>query len=225
MVGVVTTAYLVGKASMAAARIIDADEIESGISEDPKQRFKEQTHQTWRLYVPAGVSGALTIGCIIGASKAQSNRTTAAVAAYSLTEKAFTEYKERVVEQIGKGQEQKIRDRIAQDRVDKKPPPPAGVMIAGSGQILCCELYTGRYFRSDMESLRKAQNDINAKIMTNLYVVLEDFYHLVGLAYTTESGNLGWDSNKLMDLQFSAVMTESGEPCLAFEYNYVKPIH
>ncbi len=63
----------------------------------------------------------MTIVCIVGSSKAGGRRTTAAVAAYSLTERAFSEYKEKVVEQIGKGQEQKIRDEIVQDQVDKKP--------------------------------------------------------------------------------------------------------
>lgn len=185
---------------------------------------KEKAKIVWKLYIPAGISGALTVGCIIGASKANGRRTTAAVTAYSLTERAFSEYREKVVEQIGKGKEQTIRDDLAQERVSKNPQGSKEVVIVGTGHILCCELFTHRYFRSDMETLRKAQNDINVRVVNDIYVSLDEFYELVGLSNTSNSNNLGWDSNKLMELIFSTVLAEGGEPCLAFEYNYTKPL-
>ncbi len=98
------------------------------------------------------------------------------------------------------------------------------MIIVGNGTVLCCELYTNRYFRSDMESLRKAQNDINAMIISDLYVTLDEFYNLIGLPYTSKSSDLGWNFDKLMELQFSTVLSEGGEPCLAFDYNYTKSI-
>jgi hypothetical protein len=157
MSGVVTTAYFTGKASYEVARDEDVD---------PWISKRDQIKRYWKLYIPAGLSGAFTIGCIFGASRAAGHRTAAAVTAYSLSERAFSEYKEKVVEQIGKGKEQKLRDEIAQDRVNKTP--PREVIIAGTGAVLCCELFTQRYFRSDMETLRKAMNDINQRIHNNL---------------------------------------------------------
>lgn len=222
VVGVLTTSYFVGRASYVASEIIHADEAAGGTHGDPKERFKERFKQTWRLYVPAGVSGAVTIACIVGAKKTGGQRTAAAVAAYSLTEKAFSDYKEKVVEQIGVNKEQKIRDEIAHEKVLANP--SREVVILGSGHVLCCELYTHRYFRSDMESLRKANNDINEKIVHQLYVELGDFYDAVDLPHTSNSGNMGWDSDKLLELQFSTVLAEDGEPCLAFDYNYLKPL-
>lgn len=216
--GVVTTSYLVGKASFKASKLIDLDE-------DGKSTvgIKEATKLVWKLYIPAGITGLMTAGCIISASKANGARTTAAVTAYSISERAFSEYKEKVVEQIGKGKEQKIRDEIAQDRVTKNKPPKE-VIVIGGGHVLCCELFTHRYFRSDMETLKRTQNDINARIINEFYVTLEEFYDLIGLPYTSNSGHLGWNSDKLMELEFSTVMSEDGEPCLAFDYNYTKPI-
>lgn len=222
--GVVTTAYLTGKASNKASKMIDAEEASAGISDNPRQRLKEQTKLVWKLYIPAGISGAATIACIIGASRSNSRRTAAAVTAYSLTERAFSEYREKVVEQIGKVKEQKVRDQINQDRVSAKPPVSREVIVTGSGNVLCCEKLTHRYFRSDHETLRKAVNDINHMIVNQLYVTLDEFYDLIGLPHTSLSDNLGWDSNKLMELQFSTVLSEENEPCLAFEYNYTKPL-
>jgi hypothetical protein len=222
--GVVTTSYLVGRASYEASKIIEADEGTGGVAADRKQRMKERVSQVWRLYIPATASGVVTIVCIVGASKASGRRTTAAIGAYSLTELAFSEYKEKVVEQLGVGKEKQIRDDLAKEKVTRYPTSSREIIIVGGGHVLCCELYTHRYFRSDMETLRKAMNDINAKIVNDPYVTLDEFYELIELPYTSNSSHVGWDSDKLLALEFTTAMADGGEPCLAFEYNYLKPI-
>ncbi len=222
--GVVTTSYLTAKASFKASEMIRENETVKGANNDRKERIKERTKLVWTLYIPAGVSGTLTIGCIIVSSKANGRRTAAAVTAYSLTERAFSEYREKVVEHIGNNKEQKIRDEVAQDRVSKNLHGSKEVIVVGTGHVMCCELFTQRYFRSDMEKLRKAQNDVNARVVNDMYVTLDEFYDIVGLSHTSNSNNLGWDSTKLMELLFSTVLAEGGEPCLAFEYNYTKPL-
>lgn len=217
--GVITTSYLSARAGFTAAQVLQNTDVPT----DRKERMKEQARQTWRLYIPPVASGSMAIVCIIMGSRAQNRRAAAAMTAYSLTEHAFSEYREKVVEQIGKNKEQTIRDDIAQKKVSETK-EGAMVVVAGTGQVLCCELYTGRYFRADMEKLRRALNDINAKICRDVYVTLDEFYDLVGLPWTSMSSQMGWDSNKLLELQFSTVLAEGGEPCLAFEYSYVKPL-
>lgn len=222
--GVFTTSYLTGKASYKASQIIAEDEQQGVMFEDRKDRIKERVRLTWKLYIPAAGSAVLTTACIIGGSRATSKRTAAAVTAYSLTERAFSEYRDKVVEEIGDRKEQKIRDELAQMRVSEIPPVSREVIITSGGQVLCCELYTHRYFQSDMESLRRAQNDINMMVVNHLYVTLDEFYDLLGLPHTSVSDHMGWDSDRLMNLEISATISETGVPCLAFEYNYVKPL-
>jgi hypothetical protein len=77
---------------------------------------------------------------------------------------------------------------------------------------------------SDMETLRKAQNDVNMAIFDQIYVTLDYFYSLIGLSTTSHSNELGWDSDRLLELEFSTTLTENGKPCLTFCYNYLKPI-
>lgn len=221
--GVVGTVVLASKASFNAARVIDREQYRIDKLETPHElESKEKLKLVWKLYIPTGVAGAASVACIIASAKSSGRRTAAAVAAYSLTEKAFTEYKEKVVEQIGAKKEQKVRDEIAQEAVANHPSKE--VIILGGGQVLCCELYTHRYFRSDMEALRKAQNQINAILISQVYVSLNEFYDIVELPYTDISGNVGWEVDRLMELEFSSVISEGGEPCLAFSYNYVEPI-
>lgn len=218
--GVITTSYLSGKASYEAATFLERMDLPS----ERKERIKKQIKETWRFYIPAGISGVLTIGCIVGASRASGKRTAAAVAAYSLTEKAFSDYKEKVVEQIGKNKEQKVRDEIAQDTVTQNP-PSSMMLVAVEGNVLCYEQYSGRYFWSTMEKLRSATNEINSRIVREDYVLLDEFYDLIFVSRTDASGSMGWGEAKLLELEFSAVLTEDNKPCMAFSYNYVKPIN
>lgn len=212
--GAISTAYLTGKASYEAALILhDAPE---------DLTRNEKIEIVWERYIPAAISGFITIGCIIGATKVSSKRTAAAYSLLTVSERAFSEYKEKVTEKLGEKKEQVIRDEIAQERVNNNKPNQ--IIVTGSGDVLCCELFTGRYFNSDMETLRKAQNDINAKLVADVFVPLSELYYLLGLPYTSHSSNVGWESSKLLALEFSTVMSEDSRPCLAFDYNYIKPI-
>jgi hypothetical protein len=214
--GVIVTSYLVARGSFKAAEVL--------IKEEEELPKKELAAKVWKFYVPAVISGTATVGCILCASRATNKRALAAVAAYSITDKAFSEYREKVAEQFGKGKEQKVRDEIAEEYVTKNPPKPQEVIITGSGHILCCELYTGRYFRSDIEKLRRSENIINSRVNNELYVPLDELYDLIGLRSTSQSPNVGWASPRLLEIRYSTVLSEDGEPCIAFDYNYVSPL-
>jgi hypothetical protein len=220
--GVLATSYLVGSASFKAARLIDEEEAITGTADDVTTRVKERTKLVWKLYIPPVTTGVVTVGAIVYANRAGAKQTATAISAYTLTERAFAEYRNKVVEELGSHKEQVMRDAIAQDTLDNKP--VSETVIFGSGEALCCELHTKRYFMSDMETLRRAQNDINARIVNDLYVTLDEFYYLIGLEPTENSGGLGWDSDKLLELQFSTAIAKDGRPCLTFTYNYVKPV-
>lgn len=219
--GVITTSYLTAKGTIEAVELVKEAEDVGHIPEDRKEKVKTITKIVWRSYIPAGISAAFTVGCIVGASKASNKRTAAAVTAFSITEKAFDEYRAKVIDEIGAHKERAIRDAVAQDKVQRQGDKE--VIITGSGDVMCCELYTHRYFKSDMESLRRAENEINYKITRDLYVTLDELYDILGLPHTQTSNKIGWDS-KLVEFIFSTVLSESGQPCLAFEYNYIKPL-
>lgn len=223
--GVVSTAYLTAKASFKAANALrDEHENKQVYPGWAPMTLKESAKFVWKLYIPAGVSGFATIACVVSAQRVGSRRTAAAQAAFSLSERAFSEYRDKVVETVGANKEQAIRDEIAQDRVNRNQPPSSEIMITGPGNILCCEALTGRYFTSDHESLRKAQNDLNAKLVAHGYAYLDDFYYMIGIAGTSHSSKLGWESDKMMELQFSTTLTPDNRPCLVFDYNYTKPL-
>jgi hypothetical protein len=211
--GVVMTLYLSTVATVAATRTLD--------SEPSVLTRKEKLALVWRMYIPATVSVVATVGCIIGGTRLGTKKTATAYSLLAIGDRAFDEYRQKVVEQHGTNNEQKVRDSIASDRVLHNPPE---TIVLGSGTVLCFDSFSGRYFMSDMETLRRAQNIVNAKLLRDDEATLDDFYHLVGLAQTTMSSNVGWASPRLLELRFSTVLSEDGRPCISFDFNYSKPI-
>ena len=224
--GTITTALFAGRASFKAAQIIAEEERaarESTGDEGYTCNTRRKFDLTWKLYIPAIGTGVLTVACIIAANRIGTRRAAAMAAAFSLSEKAFTEYKEKVIEKLGDADEKKVRDEIAQDRVNRNPLSSREVIITGNGDVLCHDSITGRYFQSNVESLRKAQNDINAQINHDYYASLSDFYNLIGLPDTKYSGEVGWNSDVQLELKFSTVLSEDGRPCISLEFE-VYPI-
>lgn len=217
--GIITTAYLSAKAAMLSSTDLDVYYL---THPDDDLDFKDTVKLVWKNYIPAIISGTATISCVLGAQKVSSRKTAAAQAAFALSERVFSEYKDKVIEQIGPKKEQAIRDSISQDKVSSSANQQ--IIIAGNGSVLCCEGYTGRYFNSDMETLRRAENKINAKLNTHDYASLSDLYYLLDLPETKVSSDLGWDSGRLLELEFSSTVTPDGKPCLVFNYNYIRNV-
>lgn len=219
--GTITTAVLTGKATYKYMKTLGE---EGYFDKDYKfeRSTKEHLGKAWKLYIPPAAAGVLTVSSIILASQIGTRRTAAMAAAYAVSDRAFSEYKEEVKRKFGEAKEKAVRDDLAQHQVNQNPVETRQVIIAG-GNVLCYEPYTDRYFHSDMESLKKAQNDLNYQVNNNYYASLSDFYDLVGLPRTETSDELGWNSDELLELDFSTTLASDGRPCLSFTYN-AKPI-
>lgn len=94
---------------------------------------------------------------------------------------------------IGEEKAKLIQDKIAQKHVDEHPVSNNQVIIAGSGKQLCYDGISGRYFESDIQTIRAAVNTINETMVYEMYASLGDFYNEMGLPPTTLSDELGWN--------------------------------
>lgn len=223
VVGTVTTAVLSARAGYRAAEIIEQERQHQML--DPRFSNFTPRHKaelTWQLYIPPTLTGVASCGLIIASVVVGNRRAAALAAAYSLSEKAFREYKDKVVDQIGKGKERKIRDELAQDRVNQDPVSRQD-HIYGPGSVLCYDAYTGRYFYSDMESLRRAQNELNHRIINSYYASLSDLYDILQLHRTAFSDEVGWNCDRLLEMTFSTTMSDDDRPCIVINFQ-VEPI-
>lgn len=221
--GVVTTAYLTGRASFKAAKLIDHEETK--IVEDASDLrvlddfgLKEKFKLVWPLYVAPASTAATTITAIVMANHEASKKIAALTVASGISERALQEYKGKVMEKLGENKERAIRDDIAQDRVKQNPPTNSQVMIVGNGDVLCFDMTTGRYFTGTMEKIRQAENKVNYDILVHDYASLSSFYDEIGLAPTVYSDTVGWNSNQRLELAFSTVMSQDDRPCIAIDF-------
>ncbi len=224
--GTVTTAYLAGEASFKAARILAEVEVgeEGYIVVNGDLNFKESVEKVWKLYIPAAGVGSLTVASIILTHRISSRRAAAMAGAYAITEKAFDEYQKKVKEKIGENKEQAVRDEIAQDRVNREAENAKIVVITDESKVMCHDAFSNQFFYSDMETLRKAMNDVNQQILHSDYATVSDFYHYVnaeGLQETSVSGELGWNTDKFMELEFSTVLYKDKTPCISINFGRV----
>lgn len=220
--GAVTTAFLTGKASFKAAELL-AEEREyqkDGPYTPIPMEFREKLELVWKLYIPAVSTGVMTITCIVASNRIGTRRAAAMAAAYSFSERAFEQYKEKVAEKLGPKEEEKIRDEIAQDNVDRNPPSHEVIVSLGD-EVLCRDSLTGRYFKSTMQAIGDAQNKINHQINNNWCASLSEFYDEIGLPRTPLSDELGWNSDKLLDIRFSGTIADDGRPCISIDFSTV----
>lgn len=216
--GMLTTTVLAVAATPKALRLIEDAKNEEGVD---RLTPMEVVKVTWKCYIPAAVTATASTACIIGASSKYMKRNTALAAAYKLSETALTEYREKVVETIGEKKEKMIREEIDKDRIDRNPVSKNEVIITEKGDTLCYDHLSGRYFKSDIELIRKAANNLNREMTVGIgmYVSLNEFYDEIGLDRIPLGDELGWVVDKgLIDPDFSAHVTDRGQPCLVLGF-------
>ena len=208
--GLVSTAYLTGKASYKAAGILNAYEEASN---------KEKFDLVWRLFVPAVATGFAASACIIGAQSLNHARQAALISGLSIVEGSYREYRDKNVSLFGEKHDEKVRDEVAKDGVLKNPPTSRELEMVGVGQILCKDAYSGRYFPGSKEFIRAAVNDINEAIVNgDNYASLNDYYARIGLEPTPPGELIGWSILHTMAVEFTSALTLEGVPCLVVEF-------
>lgn len=214
--GMITSAVLAVRATPKALKLIEAKKKEKKTT---KLSTTETVKTTWKCYIPAALTGVVSASCIIGASSVNLKRNAALATAYRLSETALAEYKEKVIETIGEKKEQAVRDEIARDKIEQHPVNNSEVIITEKGDTLFYDILSGRYFKSDIEKIRAARNELNRQMLNDMYISVNEFYDEIGLPQTAQGYEFGWNITKgYIDIYFSAQMTEDEKPCLAIEH-------
>ncbi|WP_288886962.1 DUF6353 family protein [uncultured Eubacterium sp.] len=179
---------------------------------------KETFLAVWKPYIPSVVTFVLSAGCIIGASTINYKRNAALGAAYALSERTLIRYRDKVIETLGEKKEHQIRDKVAQDDIDKNQPSPNQIIVTSKGNTLCKDMISGRYFRSDIETIKQTINKLNRRLTYDHYISLNEFYGELGLDDIKNGDLMGWNlDNGLIEPSFNACITENDEPCIVFD--------
>lgn len=221
--GMIGATFMAVKATPKALYLIEAKKEESEVEElTPVETIKT----CWKCYIPATLTTVLSAVCLIGASTVSAKRNAALATAYSISEAALREYQEKVVEVVGEKKEKAVRDAVAKDQIERDPVTKSEVVIIDSNSnTLCYEPLSGRYFKSTIDKIKKAEIKLDRQMIQEMYVSLNDFYWEIGLDGTDLGDKMGWNLSKgYMDLSFSSQLADDGTPCAVIVYG-IPPVY
>ena len=221
--GMIGATFMAVKATPRALYLIESKKEESEMEElTPVETIKT----CWKCYIPATLTTVLSAVCLIGASTVSAKRNAALATAYSISEAALREYQEKVVEIVGEKKEKAVRDAVAKDQIDRDPVTKSEVVIIDSNSnTLCYEPLSGRYFKSTIDKIKKAEIKLDRQMIQEMYVSLNDFYWEIGLDGTDLGDKMGWNLSKgYMDLSFSSQLADDGTPCAVIVYG-IPPVY
>lgn len=219
--GMITTTILAVRATPKALQLIEQKKEELDLPVDEKMKPIEIVKVAWKPYIPATVTGLISVSCLIGASSVSMRRNAALATAYKLSESALTEYRDKVLTEVGEKKEQLIREKVAQDNLDKNPVTNNEVIITGKGDTLCYDYMSKRYFTFDIEKLRRVENELNKRMIHDICgnVSLNEFYDEIGLERVEYGDDIGWNTDELIDIGISPGMTDDDKPCIVVKHH------
>lgn len=211
--GAVTTAVV---GTVKAVRAIDA---EREVKRDDKLAARDILRVCWKYYIP---TAALTLGAVgfqLGAESKHSREYAALASVCTLSETAFREYKEKVVETLGEKEESKVREAIAKDRMEKDPVTVREIHYTGNGKPLCYDRLSARYFNCDMDVIDAAVITLNYRMLDEMYVSVNDFYDEINLPQNELGARMGWSvDNGKIALSKDYGPAKNGEPCVVIGF-------
>ena len=217
--GMIGTTIMAVRATPKALILIEERKIETDVDNlTPMELVKT----TWKCYIPAVVTGGLSTTCLIGASSVNARRNAALATAYTISESALKDYQEKVVEVIGEKKEKAVQEAVIKEKLERNPVRNNEVIITEKGNTLCYDSISGRYFKSDIDAIKSAINDLNRDMLTEMFISLNDLYYALGLQSVVIGNQLGWKiEDGLIDIYFTSQLAEDGTPCLVLEYDVI----
>ena len=206
-----------------------------------KLPLKETVKTIGPDYAVSAVSCVAGIGCVCASVNSSNNRYIALSTSYSLLDDFTRTYINKTKEIVGKSKEEKIRDAVNQERIDKNVPTQSVNIYApkedGTYRCLFYEPITNRYFwerREKVEiSIAKAYKEIESSFEEELSV----YTWLSLLPQELRDGLPDGSLDKYMDMGWSRTTPYDGltieiksggvvhggqydgYPCLVLEYS------
>lgn len=238
--GMVTTTVLAVKATPKALELIEEekrkqncellDEAEKNGQDNCAQINKlkpvEVVKVAWKPYIPAVLLGTASAACLIGANSVHARRHAALYSAYKLSETALTEYKDKVKEIVPEKKVKEIKQKIAEDKVEKvtksepdKKESKTNIIVSSDGDTWFIDPFTNGTFLSTTAKIDAAINRLNKQMMDEMYISLSDLYDELGIEHTSTSDFLGWFIDEgLIESDFSDAVVRDGKAYITMDF-------
>lgn len=210
---------------------------------------KEKRDFAWeltKLYGPAVTTTMCGFALILGGHHLISKRSAAISAAYKALEEGYSQYRQRVRDDLGEeadrkylyGLHEESKDIVVKDSEGNEKLMSADVMVPG--QVVNCSPYA-RFFDEystqwtrnpeyNLMFLNAQQNYANDKLHAQGHLFLNEVYEMLGLPHTQAGSVVGWVMNKggdncvdfgIYDLhsQIKRAFVNGFEPSILLDFN------
>ena len=221
VVGTVSTAVMASQATLKAQDIL----YDNGAEDLP---WQDKTRLVWKCYIPCGLMGVSTIGCMIGSHICSENQKAALQSAYLLSQTTLQEYQKKVVERIGKNKERELYDETLKEVANRQGQSSlvysdggmAGEVIdTGHGSTFFYDVPGQIYFKSDINYIRSKVNDLNNEVRTEMYFDWNEIYYRWGLPMRKYGTEMIFDVDHPLELKLDPEMMENGQVRILLDYD------
>lgn len=179
-------------------------------------------------YIPALLTGAATITCIVGINVLNKRQQASMASAYALLEGTFKEYKKQVNKLYGEEVDGKVREEIAKEQYEEHD------ISVEEGKHLFFDNFSMRYFESTIEDVQRAEYRLNREFRMKDCASVNEFYDLLGIPRVENGDKYGWSSegcyefygHSWIDFDHEKVTLDDGLECYILSmplepiYNY-----
>ena len=184
---------------------------EAGEPVDKKEVIKELAVPTAKIAVPAAIS----ITAAVLNHKAATEAIQSLTSLYSVTKTGDEIYKEAVKRIAGEEVAEQIDHETYKEKCfsDLHTGQVNTVYQTGHGATKFFDAWSGRYFISDANYIKKVMNDCNQRLMSEQYISLNEFYQDIDLQPVDGGKDIGWNSEYgMIDLYIDYVSDEGDQP-------------
>ena len=220
--GVIATAILTAKETPKAMKILEQKKAEK----KDDLTVAETVKAVAPCYIPAAVSGLMTVACIMGASVLSKKQQVALTSAYALVSSNYKRYSAKLKELYGDDAHKKILESIAAEDAEKmviySPSLVSSSTLGFEGEegidtetLLFYEPYSERYFKSTAYRVLQVEYHINRIYIMGGDITLNDYYSYLGIEKIDGGDLIGWstvDGLEWIDFENVRSTLEDGTP-------------
>lgn len=226
--GMITSTALAVKATPKAMQLIEDKKSELGVTYLTR---KEIAEATWKQYIPAVGVGAVSIACIVLGTTKNIKRNTALATVYAISENTLKEYKAKTREIVGEEKAREIDTEVAKSRARSRSidnpvvietRDSEYVINTGNGDTLIYDSFSGRYFRSSVNAVESAVNNVNKSLLNDYFITVNEFYNELCIPTIGAGSLIGWKSDKeMVEIYFDSDIDSNGNPYLILSYRNI----
>jgi len=185
---------------------------------DKKMTKRQKFVKILKVYSPTIIAATFTTSCIIGGHQVSMKRNVALAGAYKLSEETLKKYKTKWAEHVPEKKRKEYEEEIIRETPGFAD-VPEWTDTDEKGLVLCFDLRSGRYFKTNLNKIEKAQNELNRLLIDEMYVSLNDAYCALETETIGLGDDLGWNvDDGLVDFVVGSMVTDAGQPILTLDF-------